>query len=130
VQSHVRFLGFRNDVYDLIQAADLFVLPSHLEGLCSTLIDVMLASRTIVTTTAGGIPDLVAAEEPGGEAVAWTVPPRDPEALAGAILRALASPQDCLEMQQRARRRAEERFTAESMVDATLAVYREMLRSS
>lgn len=130
VQSHVRFLGFRNDVYDLIQAADLFVLPSHLEGLCSTLIDVMLAPRTIVTTTAGGIPDLVAAEEPGGEPVAWTVPPRDPKALAEAILRALASPQDCLKMQQLAHRRAEERFTAESMVEATLAVYREMLRSS
>ena len=30
----VRFLGFRHDVPDLIQAADLFVLPSHLEGLC------------------------------------------------------------------------------------------------
>ncbi len=94
VQSHVRFLGFRNDVYDLIQAADLFVLPSHMEGLCSTLIDVMLAERTIVTTTAGGIPDLVAADGRGGAAVAWMVPPRDPKALAAAILRALASSQE------------------------------------
>ena len=70
VQSHVRFLGFRNDVYDLIHAADLFVLPSHKEGLCSTLIDVMLAERTIVATTAGGIPDLVGSDEPGGPPLA------------------------------------------------------------
>ncbi len=75
VASHVRFLGYRDDVPDLIQAADLFVLPSHMEGLCSTLIDVMLAGCPIVTTTAGGIPDLVGGES-ATEPVAWTVPPR------------------------------------------------------
>lgn len=125
VQSHVRFLGFRDDVYDLIHAADVFVLPSHLEGLCSTLIDVMLAERTIVTTTAGGIPDLVGGDEAGGPPVAWMVPPRDPKALSEAILRALASPEECARMQKPARQRAEERFTADSMVEATLAVYQD-----
>jgi L-malate glycosyltransferase len=127
VRSHVRFLGFRNDVYDLIHAADVFVLPSHMEGLCSTLIDVMLAERTIVTTTAGGIPDLVGSAGVGGGEVAWTVPPRDSKALAEAILRAVASPEECARMQKLARRRAEERFTADSMVEATLAVYREIV---
>jgi glycosyltransferase involved in cell wall biosynthesis len=126
VQPQVRFLGFRNDVYDLIQAADLFVLPSHLEGLCSTLIDVMLARRTIVTTTAGGIPDLVGDDESAAGPVAWIVSPRDPKALAEAICHALASPEESARMQSRAYRRAEERFTAESMVDGTLAVYREV----
>jgi glycosyltransferase involved in cell wall biosynthesis len=125
VQSHVRFLGFRNDVYDLIHAADVFVLPSHMEGLCSTLIDVMLAPRTIVTTTAGGIPDLVGSDEPGGAPVAWTVPPRDPKALAAAIVCALVSPEECSGMQKLACRRAQERFTADCMVEATLAVYRQ-----
>jgi glycosyltransferase involved in cell wall biosynthesis len=125
VQSHVRFLGFRNDVYDLLHAADVFVLPSHLEGLCSTLIDVMLARRTIVTTTAGGIPDLVGSDERGGAPVAWTVPPRDPKALAAAIVHALASPEECSRMHELAYRRAQERFTADCMVEATLAVYRE-----
>jgi L-malate glycosyltransferase len=126
VQSRVRFLGFRNDVYDLIRAADLFVLPSHMEGLCSTLIDVMLAERTIVATTAGGIPDLLSGDQSGAGPVAWTVPPRDSKALAAAILRALASPEECAPMQKQARRRAEEHFTADSMVENTLAVYREI----
>jgi L-malate glycosyltransferase len=130
VQSHVRFLGFRNDVYDLIHAADLFVLPSHMEGLCSTLIDVMLAERPIVATTAGGIPDLVGGEGPGGAVVAWTVPPRDPKALAETILRALASPDECAKLQHLARRRAGEHFTADCMVEATLAVYRERVGHS
>jgi L-malate glycosyltransferase len=127
VRSHVRFLGFRNDVYDLIHAADVFVLPSHLEGLCSTLIDVMLAKRTIVTTTAGGIPDLVSGDEHCGP-VAWMVPPREPKALSETILRALASPEECARMQALAFRRAEQRFTADCMVEGTMAVYREMTR--
>ena len=125
IQSHVRFLGYRDDVPDLIHAADVFVLPSHMEGLCSTLIDVMLAARTIVTTTAGGIPDLVGCDEPGAEPVAWTAPPRDSMKLAEAILRALASSDECAAMRQRARLRAEQLFTANHMVEATLAVYRE-----
>lgn len=87
----VRFLGYRHDVPDLIHAADVFVLPSHLEGLCTTLIDVMLAGRTVVTTTAGGIPDLVGSIDTDGEPVAWLAPPRDPPALAETILRLVFS---------------------------------------
>jgi glycosyltransferase involved in cell wall biosynthesis len=128
IQSHVRFLGYRDDVPDLIHAADLFVLPSHMEGLCSTLIDVMLAGRTIVTTTAGGISDLVGSDEPGAEPVAWTVPPCDSVRLVEAILRALASPDECAAMRQRACQRAERLFTADQMVEATLEVYQNVPR--
>jgi glycosyltransferase involved in cell wall biosynthesis len=124
---HVRFLGYRNDVPDLIHAADAFVLPSHMEGLCTTLIDVMLAGRTIVTTTAGGIPDLVGPNDADGGPVAWLAPPRDPPALAEAIIRALSSPEPSAAMRERAQLRAERLFTADCMVEATLAVYREVL---
>lgn len=125
VLPHVRFLGFRRDVADLIRAADLFVLPSYLEGLCSTLIDVMLAGCPIVTTTAGGIPDLVGPDPSDGEAVAWLVPPRNAPVLAETILLALASPDQCTAMHERARERAMQRFTADHMVEDTLAIYRE-----
>jgi len=130
IQSQLRFLGYRHDVPDLIHAADVFVAPSHMEGLCSTLIDVMLAGRTIVTTTAGGIPDLVGANESDGEPVAWLTPPRNPAALAEAILRALAAPEQSAAMRQRACLRAERLFTADHMVDATLAVYRQVLQET
>ncbi len=70
----VRFLGYRNDVPDLLQAADLFVMPSHLEGLCSTLIDAMFAKVPIVATTAGGIPEILDGA-PGEQPVATLVAP-------------------------------------------------------
>jgi glycosyltransferase involved in cell wall biosynthesis len=152
IQSHVRFLGYRHDVPDLIHAADLFVLPSLAEGLCSTLIDVMLAERPIVTTTAGGIPELVGAEksiedqstynppsppaplpqagEGSSAPVAWTVSPGDSQALADAILLALESLHCSATMQRQARQRAESLFTADCMVEATLAMYREAVQKA
>ena len=127
IEAQVRFLGFRHDVPDLIQAADLFVLPSHQEGLCSTLIDAMLAGRAIVTTSAGGIPELVGGADPGSEPLAWMVPPRDPAALAEAMGAALASPDERALRAERARRQARRLFTADQMVEATWAVCAELL---
>jgi len=127
IESNVRFLGFRDDAPDLIQAADLIVMPSHLEGLGSSLIDAMLAGRAIVSTTAGGLTDLVCTDTDETEPVAWTVPPRDPSALASAIIDALASPDLRTRRQQQARQRAEHLFTADRMVDATLAEYYRVL---
>jgi glycosyltransferase involved in cell wall biosynthesis len=130
IQSAVRFLGYRNDVHDLIHAADLFVFPSYMEGMGSTLIDAMLAGVPIITTTAGGIPDVTGSSEPASEPTAWTVPPCDSGALAAAILQALQSPDQCATLAQRARRRAEQLFTAARMVDATLGVYGDVLGSA
>jgi len=127
LEENVRFLGYRDDVPDLIKAADLFVMPSHTEGLCSSIIDAMLARRPIVTTTAGGIPDLVGSDSPDEEPVAWMVPPRDVGELAEAMLDALESPELWPELGRRARQRALNLFTSDRMVASTLAVYREVL---
>jgi glycosyltransferase involved in cell wall biosynthesis len=128
IASRIRFLGYRNDVPDLIQAADLIVQPSHMEGLCTTLIDMMLASQTIVTTTAGGIPDLTGSDDPNVEPVAWVVPPRDSGALAAAILSALAQPDERRLRAARACQRAERLFTNDCMVETMLAAYRDVLQ--
>jgi glycosyltransferase involved in cell wall biosynthesis len=126
IVDRVRFLGYRDDTPDLLAACDLFVLPSHNEGLCTSLIDAMLAARPIVTTTAGGIMDLVG-ERLGAAPVAWAVPPRDSPALAAATLEALSSPGERLRRQELARSRAERHFTSRAMINATLAVYHEVL---
>jgi glycosyltransferase involved in cell wall biosynthesis len=121
----VQFLGYRNDVPDLLKAADLFVLPSHMEGLCSTLIDVMIAKTPIVATTAGGIPDLLGARKED-RPVAILVPPSNPTALANAINHALADLPALQPMVAAAEQRAIQCFTDEQMVEGTLAVYREL----
>jgi glycosyltransferase involved in cell wall biosynthesis len=128
VEHNVRFLGYRRDLPHLLAACDLFVMPSHMEGLCSSLIDVMYARRPIVATLAGGIPELLGHAAADEEPVAYLVPPRDPAALADAICQALASPQRTATMTRRAYERSRARFTVDCMVEATLAVYRELVR--
>jgi glycosyltransferase involved in cell wall biosynthesis len=123
----VKFLGYRRDVPDLVQAADLFVLPSLAEGMCSTLVDVMLAGRPIVACNVGGVPEVLGAGDWCAEPVGRLVAPRDVSGLAGAICESLAGSADIADRLTRARERALQHFTADRMVEETLALYQEVL---
>lgn len=123
----IRFLGFRNDVPDLMKAADLFILPSVMEGLGTSVIDAMFAGTPIVTTEAGGIPELVRQREGEEGPCAWLVPAADPDAIRDAILEALQNREEREKRSERARERAVREYTAEAMVERTLAEFREAL---
>ena len=61
----VEFLGVKEDVGPELQAADLFVLPSHYEGLPMTLIEAMGTGLPIAASPVGGVPDLIRNGENG-----------------------------------------------------------------
>ncbi|MEW5724311.1 MAG: glycosyltransferase family 4 protein [Thermodesulfobacteriota bacterium] len=85
---------------ELLDRAEIFVLPSHAEGMPNALLEAMAAGLAVVATRVGGIPDLVSSDEIGR-----LVPPRDPEAL-GAVLAELAGRPDLRRrLGQAARRR-------------------------
>lgn len=111
---------------DLIQAADVFVLPSLMEGLCSTLVDVMLARRPIVASRVGGVPEVLGATA-GDPEVGRLIAPGDPQALASAVIETIGKLGQLDDQLERASQRAWRRFTAERMIDETLAVYQEVL---
>jgi glycosyltransferase involved in cell wall biosynthesis len=112
------FAGFRHDLDRLIPAFTVFCLSSHMEGLGTSLLDAMAFGRPVVATAAGGIPEAV---EDG--VTGRVVPVRDPAALADALAEALADPARARAMGGAGRRRFEERFTADLMVDETLSAY-------
>jgi glycosyltransferase involved in cell wall biosynthesis len=112
------FAGFRSDLDRLFPAFTVFCLSSHMEGLGTSLLDAMAFARPVVATAAGGIPEAV---EDG--VTGRVVPVRDPAALADALAETLADPQRARAMGTAGRRRFEERFTADRMVDGTLAAY-------
>jgi len=118
LEKHVLLPGFRTDVLGCLKAFDLFVMSSVTEGLGTSLLDAMAASRPIVATTAGGIPEIV---EEGVNGL--LVPPRDAHALADAILRALRVADLRTRMGAAGFARVNERFTVEKMVAGTAAVY-------
>jgi len=92
----VSLLGWKRDLRPVLGDLDVVVNCSLNEGTPVALIEALAACRPVVATRVGGTPDLLA-----GGAHGLLVPPRDPEALASAILEVLERPED-------ARRRTED----------------------
>ncbi|MGE5576559.1 MAG: glycosyltransferase family 4 protein [Syntrophothermus sp.] len=118
----VRFLGFREDVPELLGAFDLFVLPSLSEGMAITLVEAMAAGRPVVASRTGGIVEVVEDGKTG-----LLAPPGESGALAGAILRLHDDPGKAAEFVAAGQRRVEEKFTLEAMLRQTQEVYRSVL---
>src|SRR5439155_15542064 len=119
LDKHVLLPGFRPDVLAFLRAFDVFVMPSIAEGLGTSLLDAMAASKATVATDTGGIPEVVVDGETG-----LLVPPRDHHALAQAIVRLLKDGQLRERMGAAGLARVQRVFSAARMVDETLAVYR------
>ena len=116
----VRFLGFREDVNDLLAAADLFVVSSYLEGMGTSTLDAMAAGLPVVATRVGGIPEIVTEGETG-----FLVPPRDPEALASAMARLAEEPDLRRSLAEGGRRRVRD-FSADRTEERMDAFYAEL----
>jgi glycosyltransferase involved in cell wall biosynthesis len=119
LEKHVILLGFRPDVLSLHKAFDVFVMSSVTEGLGTSVLDAMACGKPIVATAAGGIPEVI---EDG--LTGLLVEPRDPTAMAGAIVRLLGDATLRRQLGEACLATARERFSAERMVLDTLRVYR------
>lgn len=118
LEKHVFLPGFRTDVIGCIKGFDLFVMSSVTEGLGTSLLDAMACRTAIVGTRTGGIPEVVDDPRTG-----LLVEPRDPRALAAAIVRLLQHPEERERLVDAGYARVRERFTVERMIAETAAVY-------
>lgn len=122
IAAHVRFLGARSDVPEVLQLLDLFVLPSLREGLPLVLLEAMAAGLPIVATDVGGNHQAVTDGVTG-----YLVPSEHPEALAQVIGRLLHDDTMRRRFSDEARRRFAEQFTIGRMVERYDDVYRQCL---
>ena len=126
LEGAVTFLGPRDDVPDLLCAADAVVIPSRWEGLSNVLIEAMALEAPVV---ASDLPTLEDAASDGETAI--LVPPADPARLAPAIVATLADPEAARRRVGHARERFLRRFTVDHVADQMLAFYdRALVRRS
>ena len=116
----VTFLGQRDDVADLLVAADVFSFSSLWEGAGGTLIEAMALETPIVTSA---LPTLL---ETVDEGTAVLVEPGDSAALAAGIARVLDDPGAAAGRAADARRRFEADFTIESCARRMVALYEQV----
>jgi len=116
------FTGFRDDVPNLLATMDVFVLPSLWEGVPMALLEAMAMAKPVVATEVGGIPEIVIDGVTG-----LLVPPRDPDALAEAIIALLQDRERAEAMGRTGQERVERYFTVERMVQKTEALYEELI---
>lgn len=122
IADRVFFPGFRTDIPAILRAIDVYVMPSHKEGLGTSVLDALWCEVPLVAAAAGGIPEIVHHEENG-----LLVPPRDSAALASAVLRLLRSPEEAARLGAAGPRTVASKYTAERMVEGNLRVYRRLL---
>lgn len=113
------FLGRVPDTADVYAAADVFALPSYLEGFGLVYIEAALHGVPSIGTTVGAVPETICDGETG-----LLVPPGDVDALAIAITRLRDNPDLCRQLGAAARARALARFTDAAMIEAYLHALR------
>ena len=119
---HLCLPGHRTDARMLLDAADVFVLPSRQEGLPLAALEAMDVGLPVVGTDVIGTAEVVVDGETGR-----LVPPQDPRALGSALADLLADPGLRARYGAAGQRRYLDRFTAKRMAAETFAVYEDVL---
>jgi len=119
----VVFCGLVRDVWSIIALFDVGVGSSIIESCPNALLEYMALAKPVVATAVGGVPEIVVNGKTG-----LLVPPKDPGALARAILWILEHPEEASQMGVEGLRRVREKYTVQRMVERIEQVYLQILK--
>lgn len=122
IREHIDFLGWRNDVPELMWQFDLFALPSRRESFGLVFLEAMASRCPIVASRVDGIPEVVSDGHTG-----TLVAPDDPAALASAIVALLRNPEQADRYAAAGRTRVETQFNSERLKREYNALYSKLL---
>ncbi|MFI5460777.1 MAG: glycosyltransferase family 4 protein [Isosphaerales bacterium] len=125
IADRVQFVGAVDDPADYLRAADVFVLPSLAEGMSNSLLEAMSTALPCVVSGIGGNTDLVADGQTGR-----LVQTATPSAWSETLLELLEHPANARRLGEAARRRIDEEFALNVVVDRYLELYRRMIDRS
>jgi len=121
LKDDILFMGFREDIVDLLNIIDVFSLTSVYEGFGLVLLEAMAAGKPIVASRVSAIPEIVLNDITG-----ILVTPRDPSELAKAFKK-LEKSELRIKFGINARERVIINFTLEKMISETISLYNNIL---
>jgi glycosyltransferase involved in cell wall biosynthesis/SAM-dependent methyltransferase len=118
LEKHFFFLGFRQDVHEIIHAIDIFTLPSLYEGLPNVILEAMAAGKPVVASSVDGTQELIEHGKTG-----LLVPPGDPDQLADAIIKLIQKREWASQMGREAQRNIRMNYSIENQIRAFEELY-------
>ena len=125
VKDKIIFTGFRSDIKEILSAIDLLIVPSILEGFPMIILEAMAMAKPIVATNIDGITEQITDGEDG-----VLVLPRNPEAIAEAIIKVYNNREFTAKIGLAARKKVENEFSVEKMITETEKVYMSLLKEN
>ncbi len=122
IADKVIFAGFRDDIMDVMNAFDIFVISSYHEGVPMALLEVMSLKKAIISTAVGGIVEVI---EDGVSGL--LVKPNSVVALAEVCIEVLNNSELKSTLEDGARTRIEEEFNIDGQSKKILELYRELV---
>lgn len=123
IGEYVIFLGYCENIPELLSIFDIFILPSHSEGLPVSILEAMAMELPVIATNVGGIPEIVVDGETG-----ILIEPNKPDELANALLDLLNNPKRRYYFGKSGRKRVEDKFNINRMISNIENLYLEVLR--
>ena len=122
LSDHVKFTGWMPSELDTMSTIDIFVMPSHEEGLPYVVLEAMACRRPIVASGVGGVPEAITDGESG-----LLFKPGDSDAIADGVLRLLNNPDLAHRLGNQARSRVESEFCARNKVTEVEQMYLDVM---
>lgn len=122
IQQDCYFLGYREDIPEILADTTLFVLSSVSEGLPYTILEALAMERPVIATKVNGVTEIIEHGQSG-----LLVPPKDVESLAHGILELLKNTSKAKQLAEEGRRRVVQEFSLESMLKNWERLYLSLL---
>ena len=117
-QQNIHFLGWRNDIPQILKSSDIFVLPSLKEAFGLVILEAMASEVPVIATNTGGVVDIIKDGKTG-----YLVPPSSSEKITEAIRLILQNADQKRDIIASALENVKQNFTAERMTQNTIEVY-------
>ncbi len=118
---NVHFLGWRDDIPQILRASDILILPSLKEAFGQVILEAMASGVVAIGTNNGGIPDIIKDGVTG-----YLIPPASSQAIFERVTTILKNPHQMEDVKRAALASVKKDYTAEKMAEGTLAVYEEV----